>query len=182
MILIDGKKIAADIRTEVRSEIEKRILEGAKIPHLAAILVGNDGASETYVKLKMKACQEVGMKSSLIRKTENITENELLEEVHKLNINPDVDGFIVQVPLPGHISEQKVIEAILPSKDVDGFHPVNVGRMVQGLESFTPATPTGIMELISRYQIETAGKHCVVIGRSNIVGTPMALMLSFIAR
>lgn len=178
MIIIDGKKIAADIRSEIRSQIDNKLKLGGKIPHLAAILVGDDGASETYVKLKMKACAEVGMKSSLIRKSVDITEDELLDEVRALNDNMDIDGFIVQVPLPGHISEQKVIEAINPAKDVDGFHPVNVGRMVQGIESFTPATPTGIMELISRYKIETSGKSCVIIGRSNIVGTPMALMLS----
>lgn len=178
MIIIDGKKIAADIRSEIRSQIDDLLKQGGKIPHLAAILVGDDGASETYVKLKMKACLEVGMKSSLIRKSADITEDELLDEVRALNHNRDIDGFIVQVPLPGHISEQKVIEAIDPAKDVDGFHPINVGRMVQGIESFTPATPTGIMELISRYKIETSGKSCVIIGRSNIVGTPMALMLS----
>lgn len=178
MIVIDGKKVAADIRVEIREELDKRKRSGGKIPHLAAVLVGNDGASETYVSLKMKACEEVGMKSSLIRRPAEITEAELLEEVHLLNQNPDVDGFIVQVPLPAHISEQKILEAVDPSKDVDGFHPINVGRMVQGLDSFTPATPTGILELISRYRIETAGKHCVIIGRSNIVGTPMALMLS----
>jgi len=178
MILIDGKEVAAQIRSEIRAEIENKLKKGGKIPHLAAILVGNDGASETYVNLKMKACQEVGMKSSLIRKPENISEGELLNEVLALNKNEDIDGFIVQVPLPDHISEQKVIEAIDPAKDVDGFHPINVGRMVQGIESFTPATPTGIMELISRYKIETSGKSCVIIGRSNIVGTPMSLMLS----
>lgn len=178
MILIDGKKVAAEIRSEIRIEIEKSLKDGGKIPHLAAILVGNDGASETYVNLKMKACKEVGMNSSLVRKPESITEEELLLEIKILNEDPDIDGFIVQVPLPDHISEQKVIESIDPSKDVDGFHPINIGRMVQGSESFTPATPTGIMELISRYKIETSGKHCVIIGRSNIVGTPMALMLS----
>lgn len=178
MIIIDGKKIAADIRSEIRSQIDDQLQQGGKIPHLAAILVGDDGASETYVKLKMKACLEVGMKSSLIRKSADITEDELLDEVRTLNDNRDIDGFIVQVPLPDHISEQKVIEAIDPAKDVDGFHPINVGRMVQGIESFTPATPTGIMELFSRYKIETSGKSCVIIGRSNIVGTPMALMLS----
>lgn len=178
MIIIDGKKIAADIRSEIRSQIDDQLQQGGKIPHLAAILVGDDGVSETYVKLKMKACLEVGMKSSLIRKSADITEDELLDEVRTLNDNRDIDGFIVQVPLPDHISEQKVIEAIDPAKDVDGFHPINVGRMVQGIESFTPATPTGIMELFSRYKIETSGKSCVIIGRSNIVGTPMALMLS----
>ena len=178
MILIDGKKVAAQIRSEICAEIKDKLKKGGKIPHLAAILVGNDGVSETYVNLKMKACQEVGMKSSLIRKPENISEDELLNEVLALNENEDIDGFIVQVPLPDHISEQKVIEVIDPAKDVDGFHPINVGRMVQGIESFTPATPTGIMELISRYKIETSGKSCVIIGRSNIVGTPMSLMLS----
>ncbi|MBT3751343.1 MAG: bifunctional 5,10-methylene-tetrahydrofolate dehydrogenase/5,10-methylene-tetrahydrofolate cyclohydrolase [Bacteroidetes bacterium] len=178
MILIDGKKVAADIRQEIKEEITSRLENGGKIPHLAAILVGEDGASHTYVNLKMKACQEVGMKSSLILKAADISENDLLAEVQKLNDNPDVDGFIVQVPLPDHISEQKLIEAIDPKKDVDGFHPVNMGRMVQGLPSFSPATPSGIIELIERYKIPTSGKHCVVIGRSNIVGTPLALMLS----
>ena len=178
MILIDGKKIAEEVRSEVKADIAKRVANGEKIPHLAAVLVGNDGASETYVTLKMKACESVGMKSSLIRKPDTISEDELVAEVIRLNEDPDVDGFIVQVPLPPHISEERIIETIDPSKDVDGFHPINVGRMVQGLDAFTPATPTGILELIRRYQIETAGKHCVVIGRSNIVGTPMAVMLS----
>ena len=178
MKLIDGKKIASDIRQEVKKEIDERLLQGQKVPHLAAILVGNDGASETYVNLKMKACQEVGMKSTLVKRPDSITEEELLAEVAKLKNNEDIDGFIVQVPLPDHIAEQKVIEAIDPDKDVDGFHPVNVGKMVQGLPAFTPATPTGILELISRYNLETSGKHCVVIGRSNIVGTPISLMLS----
>ncbi|MCD6346532.1 MAG: bifunctional 5,10-methylene-tetrahydrofolate dehydrogenase/5,10-methylene-tetrahydrofolate cyclohydrolase [Bacteroidales bacterium] len=178
MILIDGKKIAGDIRQEIKSEIISRLSKGRKIPHLAAVLVGEDGASETYVRLKMKACEEVGMKSTLVRRSADISEDELLNEVQKLNDDSDIDGFIVQVPLPDHISEQKVIEAISPVKDVDGFHPVNVGRMVQGLPSMTPATPTGILELIERYKIQTEGKHCVVVGRSNIVGTPLSIMLS----
>lgn len=178
MKLIDGKKVAAEVRAEIKREIDHRIAQGQKVPHLAAVLVGHDGASETYVSLKMKACESVGMKSSLVRKPATISEEELIQVVNKLNEDPDVDGFIVQVPLPPHISEEIIVEAINPDKDVDGFHPVNVGRMVQGLDAFMPATPSGILELIRRYQIETSGKHCVVIGRSNIVGTPMAILLS----
>jgi len=178
MEIINGKEVAASIRLEIKDEINALISRGLKKPHLAAVLVGNDGASETYVSLKMKVCHEIGMDSTLVRLDESTTEAEMLEHVEKLNKNPNITGFIVQVPLPKHISEQKILEAIDPKKDVDGFHPVNVGRMVQGLPSLTPATPTGVVELIKRYSIPTAGKHCVIVGRSNIVGTPLALMLS----
>ena len=178
MILIDGKKISEELKAEIAAEVIKMKASGDKIPHLAAILVGSDGASETYVAGKVKACELVGIKSTLIRLNENISETELLGYVDKLNNDADIDGFIVQMPLPKHISEDKVIEQINPQKDVDGFHPVNVGRMVAGLPSFVSATPFGIMELIKRYKIETSGKNCVVIGRSNIVGRPMSVLLS----
>lgn len=178
MILIDGKKISEELKAEIAAEVIKMKASGDKIPHLAAILVGTDGASETYVAGKVKACELVGFKSTLIRLNENISETELLGYVDKLNNDADIDGFIVQMPLPKHISEDKVIEQINPQKDVDGFHPVNVGRMVAGLPSFVSATPFGIMELIKRYKIETSGKNCVVIGRSNIVGRPMSVLLS----
>ena len=178
MILIDGKKIAAEIKAEIAEEVILIQQQGGKTPHLAAILVGHDGGSETYVANKIKDCQEVGFKSSLYRYEDNVTEDELLAKVHELNNDPDVDGFIVQLPIPAHISEQKVIEAIDPRKDVDGFHPVNVGRMVIGLPSFISATPDGIVELLKRYKIETSGKNCVVIGRSNIVGRPMSILMS----
>ena len=152
--------------------------EGHKIPHLAAVLVGNDPASETYVASKVKACREVGFKSTELRYSADMTEEQLLEVVDKLNKDADVDGYIVQLPLPAHISEQKVLQAIAPEKDVDGFHPCNVGKMISGLPAYLPATPAGIVELLKRYQIPTQGKHCVVIGRSNIVGTPMAVLMS----
>lgn len=178
MILIDGKKVAEDIRKEISEQVEHAVSAGKKRPHLAAILVGHDGGSETYVAGKEKACHEVGFNSTVLRFEDTISENELLAEVRKLNDNPDVDGFIVQLPLPKHIDEQKVIEAIDPDKDVDGFHPLNVGKMTLGLPAFVSATPAGIMELLARYNIETSGKHCVIIGRSNIVGRPMANLLS----
>lgn len=178
MELIDGKKIAAQIKQELTDEVNRLKAIGAKVPHLAAVLVGNDPASETYVASKVKACQEVGFKSSELRYSADITEEQLLEVVNKLNQDPDVDGYIVQLPLPSHISEQKVLLAIDPDKDVDGFHPCNVGKMVTGLPTYFPATPAGIVELLSRYHIPTRGKHCVVIGRSNIVGTPMAVLMS----
>jgi methylenetetrahydrofolate dehydrogenase (NADP+)/methenyltetrahydrofolate cyclohydrolase len=177
-ILIDGKKIASEIRLEIAEEVKKRAGRGLKIPHLAAILVGNDGSSETYVSNKVKDCIEVGFKSSLIRYPEETPESTLLEKINELNGDDDVDGFIVQLPLPKHISEKRVIESILPSKDADGFHPVNLGKMVIGMQSFLPATPFGIVELIRRYSIETSGKNCVVIGRSNIVGRPVSILLS----
>lgn len=178
MQLIDGKKIGAEIKAEIALEVKEMLAQGHKAPHLAAVLVGHDGGSETYVAGKVKACEEVGFKSTLIRYEDTISESTLLDTVRKLNNDAEIDGFIVQLPLPDHISEQKVIEAIDPSKDVDGFHPVNVGRMVLGLPCFVSATPAGVMDLISRYKIQTAGKTCVVVGRSNNVGKPMAMLLS----
>jgi len=178
MILIDGKKIAAEIKKEIAVEVKKRVQCGERPPHLATVLVGHDGGSETYVAYKIKDCEAVGFQSSLIRFEETVTEKELLDKVSRLNSDPLLDGFIVQLPLPGHISEQKVIEAIDPKKDVDGFHPVNVGRTVIGLPSFISATPFGIIELIKRYKIETSGKNCVIIGRSNIVGRPLSILMS----
>jgi methylenetetrahydrofolate dehydrogenase (NADP+) / methenyltetrahydrofolate cyclohydrolase len=178
MQLIDGKKIASEIKAEIALEVKEMLSQGHKAPHLAAVLVGHDGGSETYVAGKVKACEEVGFRSTLIRYEDTITEGTMLDTVRSLNKDDEIDGFIVQLPLPDHISEQKVIEAIDPSKDVDGFHPVNVGRMVLGLPSFVSATPAGVMDLISRYKIQTAGKNCVVVGRSNNVGKPMAMLLS----
>ena len=178
MQLIDGKKIASEIKQEIADEVEKIKNIGGKIPHLAAVLVGHDGGSETYVANKVKACELVGFKSTLIRYEDDVTEKELLRKVDELNKDEDIDGFIVQLPLPAHISENKVIESIDPKKDVDGFHPINLGRVVIGLPAFVSATPAGIMELIRRYNIETSGKNCVVIGRSQIVGRPMSLLLS----
>ncbi len=178
MALIDGKKIAQEIKEEVAKEVAQRKALGLKTPHLAAVLVGNDGASETYVGAKVKSCHEVGFESSLLRFEASISEEELLNEIEKLNNNPAVDGFILQLPLPKHINEQKVIEAVNPAKDVDGFHPVNAGKMLLNLPSFLPATPYGIIQLLERYNIETSGKHCVVIGRSNIVGMPMSVLLA----
>ncbi len=178
MQLIDGKLTSKQIRLEIAEEVKQLVASGAKTPHLAAILVGHDGGSESYVSGKMKACEEVGFKSSLIRYEDDVTEAELLAKVHELNNDDDVDGFIVQLPLPKHISEEKVTDAIDPRKDVDGFHPVNVGRMTIGMPAFISATPQGIMELLKRYEIETSGKNVVVIGRSNIVGRPMSVLLS----
>jgi methylenetetrahydrofolate dehydrogenase (NADP+)/methenyltetrahydrofolate cyclohydrolase len=178
MILIDGNKIAAEIKAEIADEVKLIIQGGGKAPHLSAILVGHDGGSESYVAFKIKDCAEVGFKSSLYRFEDNVSEEELLAKVVELNNDPDVDGFIVQLPLPAHISEEKVIEAIDPKKDVDGFQPVNVGRMIIGLPCFISATPYGIIELLKRYKIETSGKNCVVIGRSNIVGRPMSVLMS----
>lgn len=178
MQIIDGKKIAAEIKREIAAEVDKRKSKGLKIPHLAAILVGNDPSSEIYVSNKIKDCKEVGFNSTLIRFDTNVQENELIDNIKKLNSDYEVDGFIVQLPLPDTISENKIIESIDPSKDVDGFHPVNVGKMVLGIPSFLPATPFGIIELIKRTGIKTAGKHCVVIGRSNIVGRPVSILLS----
>ena len=178
MILIDGNKVAAEMKQEIAEEVKKIIKSGGKAPHLAAILVGHDGGSETYVAYKIKDCEAVGFKSSLIRYEDNVTEKELLAKIEELNIDDDLDGFIVQLPLPKHISEQKVIEAINPRKDVDGFHPANVGRMVIGLPSYVSATPFGIVELLKRYKIETNGKNCVIVGRSNIVGRPLSVLMS----
>jgi methylenetetrahydrofolate dehydrogenase (NADP+)/methenyltetrahydrofolate cyclohydrolase len=178
MELIDGKKVSAEIKNEIAVEVSNLTNEGKKAPHLAAILVGHDGGSETYVAYKVKDCQEVGFESTLLRFEDDISEDELLVEVNKLNNDPAIDGFIVQLPLPAHISENKIIEAIKPEKDVDGFNPINVGRMSIGLPSFVSATPAGIVELLRRYNITTKGKNCVVIGRSNIVGRPVSILLS----
>ncbi len=178
MILIDGKETAGQIKLEIAREVVDIIARGGKRPHLAAVLVGNDPASETYVSFKVKDCEQVGFESTLIRLEEDTPEAELLAKVAGLNRDAEIDGFIVQLPLPSHISEAKVIESIDPSKDVDGFHPVNVGRMLIGLPCFESATPAGIIELIKRYNIPTSGKHCVVIGRSNIVGKPIAALLA----
>lgn len=177
MQLIDGKAVAAQIKREIAEEVEKIIATGGKRPHLAAILVGHDGGSETYVANKVKACEECGFASTLIRYEADISEEELLKKVDELNNDSDVDGFIVQLPLPKHIDEQKVTEAIDYRKDVDGFHPVNAGRLSIGLPCFLSATPNGIMELLARYDIDTKGKKCVVLGRSNIVGKPMANLM-----
>ena len=178
MTLIDGNKTASEIRKEIAQVVGEMVANGKKAPHLAAILVGHDGGSETYVAWKIKDCAEVGFRSTLIRFEDQVTEEELIGKIVELNQDRTVDGFIVQLPLPGHISEQKIIEAIDPAKDVDGFHPVNVGKMVLGLPAFVSATPFGIVELLKRYKIETSGKHCVVIGRSNIVGRPLSILLS----
>ena len=177
MTLIDGKKVADEIKQEIAATVEKMVAEGKKRPHLAAILVGHDGGSETYVAHKVRACEQCGFISTLIRMEDDATEAQLLEAVERLNNDPDVDGFIVQLPLPKHISEQKVIEAIDYRKDVDGFHPINVGRMSIGLPCYLSATPAGIIELLARYEIPTKGKHCVVLGRSNIVGKPVASLM-----
>ncbi|GHT09286.1 bifunctional protein FolD [Bacteroidia bacterium] len=177
MELIDGKAVAAQIKLEIAEEVKQIIASGGKRPHLAAVLVGHDGGSETYVASKVRTCEEVGFKSTLIRYEDDVTEAELLDKVIELNNDPDVDGFIVQLPLPKHISEQKVIETIDYRKDVDGFHPINVGRMSIGLLCFVSATPAGIIELLKRYEIPTAGKNCVVLGRSNIVGKPIANLM-----
>ncbi|MDO4214764.1 MAG: bifunctional methylenetetrahydrofolate dehydrogenase/methenyltetrahydrofolate cyclohydrolase FolD [Bacteroidales bacterium] len=177
MELLDGKATAAAIKQEIAAEVEQILAAGGKRPHLAAILVGHDGGSETYVASKVKACAECGFKSSLIRFEADVTEEELLQKVEELNQDADVDGFIVQLPLPKHISEQKVIEAIDYRKDVDGFHPINVGRMNIGLPCYISATPNGILELLKHYNIQTSGKKCVVLGRSNIVGKPMANLM-----
>jgi methylenetetrahydrofolate dehydrogenase (NADP+)/methenyltetrahydrofolate cyclohydrolase len=178
MQLIDGKATAKEIKEEIKEEVFKLTQTGQRPPHLAAILVGHDGGSETYVAYKIKDCEEVGFQSSLIRFEDDVQEQKLLDKIRELNNDPGLDGFIVQLPLPGHINEQEVIEAINPAKDVDGFHPVNVGRTVIGLPSFISATPFGIVELLKRYRIETSGKHCVVVGRSNIVGRPMSVLMS----
>jgi methylenetetrahydrofolate dehydrogenase (NADP+)/methenyltetrahydrofolate cyclohydrolase len=175
--LIDGKAIAAQIKKELAAEVQEIQQAGGKIPHLAAILVGHDGGSETYVASKVKNCKEIGFNSTLIRYEENVTEEEILRKVSELNNDAEIDGFIVQLPLPPHISEQKIIQAIDYRKDVDGFHPVNAGRMALGLPCFKPATPAGILELLKRCEIRTKGKHCVILGRSNIVGKPMAMLM-----
>jgi methylenetetrahydrofolate dehydrogenase (NADP+)/methenyltetrahydrofolate cyclohydrolase len=178
MILLDGKKTAADIKEEITLEVRELKDNGHKTPHLAAIIVGNNGASITYVNAKVKACERVGFESTLIRLTEKVTEDDLLNEIAILNIDNDIDGFIVQLPLPKHIDEQKVLMAVNPDKDVDGFHPTNVGKMALNLPTFISATPFGILELLDRYNVETSGKHVVVLGRSHIVGSPMSILLS----
>lgn len=178
MQLLDGKSCSQQIRQEIAKEVDAIKASGGRVPHLAAVLVGNDGASENYVALKVRDCAEVGFESTLIRLPDSISEQELLDKIAELNADDAIDGFIVQVPLPQHIDEKKVILAIDPSKDVDGFCPENVGNMTLGLPTFISATPNGIMELLRRYQIETEGKHCVVLGRSNNVGTPMAILMS----
>lgn len=178
MILLDGKKTSAELKEEIATEVAKRKAEGKKTPHLAAVLVGTDGASMTYVNSKVKACEKVGFNSTLIELPEDTTEEQLLHEIDLLNKDADIDGFIVQLPLPKHIDEQKVLMAVDPEKDVDGFHPVNVGKMTLDLPTFLPATPFGILELLRRYKVETSGKHVVVIGRSHIVGRPMSILLS----
>ncbi len=178
MKLLDGKLVSQAVKDKLKVQTAERAAQGKKTPHLAAILIGNNGASETYVGSKVKSCAEVGFKSTLIRLEETVSEEDLLFKLQELNEDFDVDGILVQLPLPKHIGEQKIIETILPSKDVDGFHPESVGRMVQGLPAFYPATPYGILLLLEHYQIETKGKHTVVIGRSNIVGRPISIMLS----
>lgn len=176
--IIDGKKIASEIKQEIADEVKKLKISGKKTPHLAAVLVGTNGSSESYVAYKIKDCEEVGYQSTLIRYSDDVEEKTLLDKIEELNGDSEVDGFIVQLPLPSHISENKVIEAIDPKKDADGFHPVNIGKMVLGLPCYLPATPFGIVELLKRYKIETSGKNCVVIGRSNIVGRPLSILLS----
>ncbi len=178
MILLDGKKVSEEIKTEIANEVRKMIAESGKVPHLAAVLVGEDPASQTYVASKERSCKEVGFMSSIYKYPATISESELLGIVDFLNKDEEIDGFIVQLPLPKHINEHKIIEAINPLKDVDGFHPVNAGRMLLGLPTYLPATPYGILMLLERYNIETEGKNCVVLGRSHIVGTPMSVLLS----
>lgn len=178
MVLLDGKATSAAIKEEIAIEVENLKKAGKKVPHLAAVLVGDDGASQTYVNAKVKACEKVGFESTLIRMPAETSEEELMKTIDDLNTNSDIDGFIVQLPLPKHIDEDKVTLRVAPEKDVDGFHPENVGRMSLGLPTFLPATPNGVMEMLGRYNIETSGKHCVVIGRSNIVGTPMSILMS----
>ncbi len=177
-LILDGKKLADDLKTEIALEVQSIMATGMRAPHLAAILVGNDGGSETYVGHKVKACEQVGFESTMLRFENTISENELLAEVEKLNHNATIDGFIVQLPLPKSINADTILQAVSPTKDVDGFHPVNVGKMALGLPTFVSATPLGITKILERYKIETSGKHCVVIGRSNIVGRPMSILLS----
>ncbi|MCF8323945.1 MAG: bifunctional 5,10-methylene-tetrahydrofolate dehydrogenase/5,10-methylene-tetrahydrofolate cyclohydrolase [Leadbetterella sp.] len=177
MEIIDGKLISAQVKAELQIEVDQIKALGGKIPHLAAVLIGDNGASETYVASKIKSCEQIGFKSTLIRRDSTSTEAEVLEIIDQLNKDEDIDGFIVQLPLPAHIDVDKVIEAIDPKKDVDGFHPINIGRMAKGLPSYISATPYGVLELIKRYKIETAGKHCVVVGRSQIVGLPMSILM-----
>lgn len=177
MQLLDGKATSEAIKSELAEEVSKIKAEGGKIPHLAAVLVGDNGASITYVNAKVKACEKVGFESSLIRLSADVSEEELLNKIEELNQNDSIDGFIVQLPLPKHIDEQKVINAVAPEKDVDGFHPENFGKMALNLPGYVPATPAGIVELLKRYEVETSGKHCVVVGRSHIVGSPMSILM-----
>jgi methylenetetrahydrofolate dehydrogenase (NADP+)/methenyltetrahydrofolate cyclohydrolase len=178
MNLLDGKKVSQEILEEIKLAVDARKQAGKKVPHLAAVIVGNDGASKTYVESKIRACEKVGFISSHVKLDESISEQALLSEIQKLNNDASVDGFIIQLPLPKHINEQKIIESVSPQKDVDGFHPINVGKLCLGMKTFVSATPFGIIQLLKRYKIETAGKNCVVIGRSNIVGSPMSILLS----
>ena len=178
MQILDGQLVSQATKDELKLNVSQLRTEGKKIPHLAAVLVGNNGASETYVASKVKTCEEIGFKSTLVRLEENISEYKLLKEIERLNGDPDIDGILVQLPLPKHISDEEVINTIDPSKDVDGFHPISVGRLVQGLPTFVAATPHGIMLILEHYKIDTKGKHAVVIGRSNIVGRPMSILLS----
>jgi methylenetetrahydrofolate dehydrogenase (NADP+)/methenyltetrahydrofolate cyclohydrolase len=178
MKLLNGKEVSGKIKEEIAAEVEKMKMRGEKVPHLAAVLVGNDGASLTYVGSKVRTCKKIGFESTLIHLPEDTTEEALLDEVYKLNGNSDIDGYIVQLPLPGHIDEEKVLLAVHPDKDVDGFHPTNFGKMALDMPSFIPATPFGIMELLKRNGVETQGKHCVVIGRSHIVGRPISILMS----
>lgn len=178
MILLDGKKTSETIQEEIAQEVIKIKEAGGKVPHLAAILVGHDGGSVTYVNNKVLACERVGFESTLIRFEDSVSETELLMKIQEINHDPAIDGLIVQLPLPRHINPDRVLEVMEPAKDVDGFHPVNVGRMVAGLSAYLPATPAGILQLLERYQIETTGKHCVVIGRSHIVGSPMSILMA----
>jgi len=178
MILLDGKKTSNDIKDEIALEVQEITSSGGKIPHLAAILVGNNGASETYVNAKVKACERVGFDSTLVRLSEDVTEDKLIEEIIKINKNISIDGLIVQLPLPNHIDEKKIINTIDVKKDVDGFHPINIGNMTLNMPSFIPATPAGIIELLKRYNVDTIGKNCVVIGRSHIVGLPVSILMA----
>ncbi|EKY12475.1 bifunctional methylenetetrahydrofolate dehydrogenase/methenyltetrahydrofolate cyclohydrolase FolD [Capnocytophaga sp. oral taxon 324] len=178
MTILDGKKTSEALKQEIAEEVKQLKAEGKKVPHLAAVLVGDDGASLTYVGSKVKACEQVGFESTLVKLPANISEEGLLQEIEKLNANPEIDGYIVQLPLPKHIDEQKILLAIDPTKDVDGFHPANFGRMALDMEAFIPATPFGIMELLKRYEVPTKGKHVVVVGRSHIVGRPISILLS----
>ena len=178
MTILDGKKTSEDLKQEIAEEVKQLKAKGKRVPHLAAVLVGNDGASLTYVGSKVKACEQVGFESTLVKLPANISEEALLQEIEKLNANPEIDGYIVQLPLPKHINEQEILLAIDPTKDVDGFHPANFGRMALDMEAFIPATPFGIMELLKRYKVTTKGKHVVVVGRSHIVGRPISILLS----
>lgn len=178
MQLLDGRATSKAIKGELALEVQKIKSEGGKTPHLAAVLVGDNGASITYVNAKVKACEEVGFESTLVRLPDTISEQDLLDKIDELNNDPSIDGFIVQLPLPKHIDEQKIINAVAPEKDVDGFHPENFGRMALNLPGYVPATPAGIMELLKRYDVDTEGKHCVVVGRSHIVGSPMSILLA----